>query len=181
MFYNVYFADLKRRVCQCFGGAGAGLLVFSVECINDKTIKCVCNTCEQWRSMLRTAAREDTGDTRKRPGWNVLFCREPWHPNTPSTEPWTLAMRGVTFIWFYFGGSVIVHPGHRSHGPSTASRLSMRHWESACGWDCTNGDIEDVTFSTGVKRDEGEDDVLSEGGRSILPNDGQGSSLVIGA
>lgn len=46
-FYNVYFADLKRRVCQRFGGAGAGLLVFSVECINDKTIKCVCNTCEQ--------------------------------------------------------------------------------------------------------------------------------------
>lgn len=57
MFYNVYFADLKRRVCQCLGGAGAGLLVFSVECINDKTIKCVCNTCEQWRSMLRTGSQ----------------------------------------------------------------------------------------------------------------------------
>lgn len=70
-----------------WGGAGAGLLVFSVECINDKTIKCVCNTCEQWRSMLRTAAREDTGDTRNRHGWNVPFRREPWHPNTLSTEP----------------------------------------------------------------------------------------------
>lgn len=49
-----------------------------------------------------------------------------------------------------------------------------------CGWDCTNSDIEDVPFSTSVKRDEGEDDILSEGGRSILPNDGRGSSFVIG-
>lgn len=96
------------------------------------------------------------------------------------TEHRTLAMQGFIYLillWWECNRSSWAS-FTRTDDSFTAFHAPLG--ECVCGWDCTNSDIEDVPFSTSVKRDEGEDDILSEGGRSILPNDGQGSSFVIG-